>query len=84
MTESNWKIELPGFSQIQSYARLKFTIDSKDSPLVFITIITDNGDVLCNALPREKNTNVLVNENGQVVTAGENPLEEDERSKPYC
>ena len=74
-TKAAWKIEVTGLSPILPGGSQKFVVDSKDSPLVFITIIAENGDILCNALSRENDTNVVVQNNGQVVTATEDPLE---------
>ena len=79
-TQTTWKTEVSGLSPIQPGHRQKFAVDSKDSDLVFITIIAEDGDVLCNALSRYKNENVVVQENGQVCTATEDPFEPNEES----
>ena len=82
-TQTTWKTEVPGLSLIQPGYSLKFTVDSKDSDLVFITIIAENGEVLCNALSRSKDENLLVLKNGQVCTASENPQEPSKDSATY-
>lgn len=74
-SEVQWKTVQSKFSPIKSGGRQKFEIDSKGCKLVYITIVAADGYILCNALPRQLKTNVVVTEDGQVVTAEKkNPM----------
>lgn len=76
-----WKKVKAEFNPIQPGHRQKFDMDSKGRVLVYITIVANDGNVLCNALSRELETNLVVTEKGQVVTAKEkDPFIPDEQS----
>ena len=60
------KCEKNGFTKIIPDAFVAFEPDTSNSANVYITIVTESGAVICNALPKTVNSSVVVDGKGQV------------------
>ena len=84
-SQVQWNIVQAQFSPIMRQRHQKFVFESKGCRIVYITIVADNGKILCDTLPRRLGTNVVVAECGTVVTADEeNPFKQmSQAGLPY-
>ena len=65
------KIEMQ-FSPIKPGDYKRFDIDCKDVSVVYVTIIADDEEIVCNSIPRHKDRNIVITENAEYRTADKN------------
>ena len=62
----NWNKIVAGFSKIKPGKFLKFDVDCRDSDTVYISIVAEDGELICNSISKQEDYSVLVDQYGNL------------------
>ena len=77
------KCKKDGFTKIGPHTFFKFEPDTSNSAHVYVTIVTESGEVICECAPKSVNQSVIVDRNGRVQDTKMGTIWTDESGKVH-